>query len=130
MTCDFTTNQPGSYGIQLDVQGPTGGGDAQQVSIDVLRPAPEKLSVQQCEYRTSKRQYLIRGRLETDRATTVIHASLRGQEIATITTAPGEWEIRQTLASTSQTLEPNDVGKRLRIKGHDAEATALLIIRN
>lgn len=135
MTCDFTASQPGSYDIQLQVTGPAGGSDAQrsdaqQITINVVPPAPEELSVQLCEYRTAKRQYLIRGRLETDRASTVIRASLMGQEIATITTAPGEWEIRQTLASDSQALRPNDVGRRLRIKSRDAEAMPLLIIRN
>ena len=132
-TCVFTATNAGSYQVTLKVSDFTGNAASDDIAVSVLTPTkPDKITISRCEYLTLKRQYLLRGILESDHPSTVIRAELGGANllIATIDAPNGEWEIRKTLDSSEANLVPGNVGRELRVKARESEATSILLIRS
>lgn len=129
MVCGFKASQAGGYDVHLQVGGAAGVASA-QTRITVLDVGPVNLEVTSCEYRTSLRQYLIRGRLGTARPVTTITASLGTRQIGSIETEAGEWEISTVLTAAAEALVPKDVGIRLQIsEGNTNIIESILRIR-
>lgn len=112
-TPSFTApNAPQTLAFALTVTGPGGPGDtaSDNVTVSVTDPpAPDVLTIQRTQYRTSKRQWRIggtvtaSGELRPNRVT----VTFGGQQIGSSPVdATGTWDVRRTLFDSEAALEP------------------------
>jgi hypothetical protein len=93
-----------------------------------LAPPPDVLTVELCEYRTSKRQFRVSG--VVNNIPNEIIASIGGFELGrAVPDITGDWSIRRTLADTEQAQVPG-VGAQIDVQSNTGAQTAPVQIRN
>ena len=125
---EFTAAATGNFQFQLTVQGPGGPSTANTSVVVAPAPPPDTLTVDLCEYRTSRRQFRVSG--VVDNLPNEIIASIGGFELGRATPdITGAWSVRRTLADAEQAQVP-DVGTQIGVKSKTGGQTATVQIRN
>jgi hypothetical protein len=104
----FTATATGTYTFKLTVQGDGGPKDA-SVTLLVTDPGPDNLTVDQREYRTSKRQFRFSGNVTPARVSHEVVVIFKGEELGRGTTdVNGDWSARKTLLQSELNLDPTN----------------------
>lgn len=106
-TATFTAPPPGQLTFGLTVTGPGGSAtDDVTVTVDPV-PPPDVLSVDRCDFRTSRQQWRVGGTVTGTLPNEVV-VMTAGQELGrSPVDATGAWDVRRTLTAADAPLVPS-----------------------